>query len=41
MYQLLIARIPQVTLVSIAHRASVDQFHRQKLVIDAEAKSFS
>jgi vitamin B12/bleomycin/antimicrobial peptide transport system ATP-binding/permease protein len=41
MYELLIARIPQVTLVSIAHRASVDQFHRQKLVIDTEAKSFS
>jgi vitamin B12/bleomycin/antimicrobial peptide transport system ATP-binding/permease protein len=41
MYELLIARIPQVTLVSIAHRASVDQFHRQKLVIDAGTKSFS
>jgi vitamin B12/bleomycin/antimicrobial peptide transport system ATP-binding/permease protein len=39
MYELLIQRIPEVTLVSIAHRASVDTFHRQKLVINTEAKS--
>jgi vitamin B12/bleomycin/antimicrobial peptide transport system ATP-binding/permease protein len=39
MYELLIARIPQVTLVSIAHRASVDKFHRQKYVIDAETRT--
>ena len=39
MYELLIARIAQVTLVSIAHRASVDQFHRQKLLIDTQTKN--
>jgi vitamin B12/bleomycin/antimicrobial peptide transport system ATP-binding/permease protein len=39
MYDLLSERIPQVTLVSIAHRASVDKFHRQKLVINTETKS--
>jgi vitamin B12/bleomycin/antimicrobial peptide transport system ATP-binding/permease protein len=39
MYELLIERIPQVTLVSIAHRASVDKFHRQKFVINAQART--
>jgi vitamin B12/bleomycin/antimicrobial peptide transport system ATP-binding/permease protein len=41
MYELLLARIPQVTLVSIAHRASVDKFHRQKLEIQSDAKSLT
>jgi vitamin B12/bleomycin/antimicrobial peptide transport system ATP-binding/permease protein len=41
MYELLIARMPQVTLVSIAHRASVDKFHRQKYVIDAQSRTIA
>jgi vitamin B12/bleomycin/antimicrobial peptide transport system ATP-binding/permease protein len=41
MYELLIERIPEVTLVSIAHRASVDKFHRQKYVIDAENRTIA
>jgi vitamin B12/bleomycin/antimicrobial peptide transport system ATP-binding/permease protein len=34
MYQLMMEKIPNATIVSIAHRASVDQFHRQKLAIE-------
>jgi vitamin B12/bleomycin/antimicrobial peptide transport system ATP-binding/permease protein len=37
MYKLMMEKIPQATLVSIAHRASVDQFHRQKFEIDVQA----
>jgi vitamin B12/bleomycin/antimicrobial peptide transport system ATP-binding/permease protein len=41
MYELLSERIPQATIVSIAHRASVDKFHRQKLVIDTSARELA
>jgi vitamin B12/bleomycin/antimicrobial peptide transport system ATP-binding/permease protein len=32
-YQLLLDRLPDTTFVSIAHRSSVDKFHRQRLTV--------
>jgi vitamin B12/bleomycin/antimicrobial peptide transport system ATP-binding/permease protein len=41
MYELLLNRLPNATIVSIAHRTSVDKFHRQKLVIQADTKTLT
>jgi vitamin B12/bleomycin/antimicrobial peptide transport system ATP-binding/permease protein len=38
-YRLVLEKLPHVTILSIAHRTSVDQFHQQKLVIDIEARN--
>jgi vitamin B12/bleomycin/antimicrobial peptide transport system ATP-binding/permease protein len=34
MYKLVMENVSQVTIVSVAHRASVDRFHKQRLVIE-------
>ena len=36
MYRLVVERLPEATIVSIAHRPSVTGFHRGRLVIDKE-----
>jgi vitamin B12/bleomycin/antimicrobial peptide transport system ATP-binding/permease protein len=38
-YRLIHERLPQTTVVSIAHRHSVDQFHRQRLTVDPASAS--
>ena len=38
-YTLVTERLPHATLVSIAHRPEVARYHRQRLVIDPQAKS--
>jgi vitamin B12/bleomycin/antimicrobial peptide transport system ATP-binding/permease protein len=39
MYKLLLDRLPSTTLVSIAHRSNVDQFHQQRLRVQPESSS--
>jgi putative ATP-binding cassette transporter len=39
LYELLIERLPEATIVSIAHRPAVVPFHRTRLVIDPETLS--
>jgi vitamin B12/bleomycin/antimicrobial peptide transport system ATP-binding/permease protein len=38
-YQLLLDRLPDTTLVSIAHRSSVDKFHLQRLTVQPASTS--
>jgi putative ATP-binding cassette transporter len=37
MYQLLAERLPNATVLSIAHRPEVAKYHRRRLAIDPEA----
>jgi len=39
MYALLLQRLPQATVLSIAHRSGVAKFHRRRLAIDPENRS--
>jgi len=39
MYQLISERLPNATVVSIAHRAEVAKYHRRQLTIDPETRS--
>jgi putative ATP-binding cassette transporter len=39
LYELLLQRLPAITLVSIAHKPTVLQFHDRRLVIDPESRS--
>jgi vitamin B12/bleomycin/antimicrobial peptide transport system ATP-binding/permease protein len=38
-YKLLLDRLPNSTLVSIAHRSSLDQFHQQRLLVQPDSSS--
>ena len=39
MYQLICERLPQATVLSIAHRREVEKYHRRHLSIDPETHS--
>ena len=39
LYELLLERLPEVTLVSIAHKPTVLRFHERRIVLDPEARS--
>ncbi len=41
MYRLVLERLPEVTVVSIAHKPSVVQFHDRRIVLDPASRSVS